>query len=59
MIWVAILALAAVAFAAAAFGLRMERPVWTLFAAALVFGLAGYASFGSPDLSGSPTEATP
>jgi cytochrome c-type biogenesis protein CcmH len=49
--------LAALAFAAAAFVLRMPRSAWALFGAALLFGLAGYALQGSPGLAGAPRTA--
>jgi cytochrome c-type biogenesis protein CcmH len=47
--------LAALAFAAAAFVLRLPRSAWALFGAALLFGVTGYALQGSPGLAGSPT----
>ena len=49
--------LAALAFAAAAFVLRMPRSAWALFGAALLFGLAGYALQGSPGEAGAPRTA--
>jgi cytochrome c-type biogenesis protein CcmH len=52
--WFLVGALALVSFMIAAFVLRMPRQGWTLFAAALVFGLAGYAWQGSPDQPASP-----
>ncbi len=52
--WIAVILLAAVAFVVGAIILRMPREGWTLFAAALVFGLAGYAWQGSPDQPSSP-----
>lgn len=57
MIWVAIIVLAGLAFALAAFALRLSRAGWTLFAAALLFGLAGYAFQGSSELPGNPVSA--
>lgn len=54
MIWFPFLALAAAAFLIAAFVLRLPRSGWTLFAAALLFGLAGYAFQGSPGMVGAP-----
>lgn len=48
MIWLPILALAAFTFVVAAFALKLPRALWMLFAAALLFGLAGYAMQGSP-----------
>jgi cytochrome c-type biogenesis protein CcmH len=53
--WLAIAALALAAFALAAFILRLPREGFTLFAAVLVFGLAGYAWQGSPAQPSSPT----
>ncbi|MFA6218239.1 MAG: tetratricopeptide repeat protein [Erythrobacter sp.] len=50
MSWVPILALAALTFVGAVFLLKLPRPVWMLFAAGLLFGLAGYAMQGSPGL---------
>ncbi len=52
--WIAVILLAAVAFVVGAIILRMPREGWTLFAAALVFGLAGYAWQGSSDQPSSP-----
>ena len=59
MSWIAILALAAIAFAGAVFVLRLPKPVWSLFGAALLFGLAGYAMQGSPGQSAAPRNAAP
>ena len=56
--WVIVIALAVAAFVLAAFVLRLPRTGWTLFAAALVFGLAGYALQGWPDLPSAPRAAT-
>lgn len=53
--WLAIGALALGAFALAAFILRLPREGLSLFAAVLVFGLAGYAWQGSPAQPASPT----
>lgn len=53
--WLAIGALALAAFALAAFLLRLPREGFTLFAAVLVFGLAGYAWQGSPAQPSKPT----
>jgi cytochrome c-type biogenesis protein CcmH len=52
--FVPLILLAATAFAVAAFALRLPRAGWTLFAAALLFGLAGYALQGSPGQAGAP-----
>ncbi len=54
MSWLPILFLAAIAFVVAAFILRLPRYTWTLFAAALLFGLTGYAMQGSPGQSAAP-----
>ena len=58
MTWVIAIALALVAFAAAAFVFRVPRSGWTTIAAALALGLAGYAVQASPDLPGAPTANT-
>ena len=52
--WIAVLVLAAVAFALAVFALRLPKAGFMLFGSALLFGLAGYAWQGSPDQPGSP-----
>lgn len=57
MSWLPILLLATSSFALAAFGLRLPRSSWTLFAATLLFGLAGYATQGMPDLPAAPKPA--
>ena len=57
-VWIAIGILAAVAFAAGLLVAREGRRVWTLLASALIFALAGYAWQGSPELPGSPTQAS-
>ena len=54
MSWLPIALLAALVFILAAFVLKLPRRLWTLFAAALTFGLAGYAWQGSPGLGGAP-----
>jgi cytochrome c-type biogenesis protein CcmH len=51
-----IILLAALAFAAAAVLLRLPRSGWTLFGAALLFGLTGYALQGSPGEAGAPKQ---
>jgi len=56
--FVPIILVAIAAFALAALALRLPRPGWTLFAAALLFGLAGYALQGSPGQAGAPKAAT-
>ena len=57
MSWLAILALAVAGFAFAAFVIKLPRSSWTLFAAALLFGLAGYATQGAPDQPSAPKTA--
>lgn len=57
MSWLPILALAAAAFLVAAFLLKLPKVGWTLFAAALLFGLAGYAMQGNPAQPSSPKDA--
>lgn len=52
--WLAIVALAGIAFAIAAFALRLPKQGWVMFAAVLLFGMAGYAWLGSPSQPGSP-----
>ncbi len=54
MIWFAVIALAVIAFAIAAFAFRLPRAVWTVFAAALALGLAGYSTQGKPGLPAAP-----
>lgn len=54
--WLAILALSLVAFAIAAFVLRLPREGFAVFAAALLLGLVGYAWQGSPGQPGSPKQ---
>lgn len=56
MSWFPIIVLALIAFVLAVFVLRLERRGWTLFAAVLVFGLAGYATQGAPEMPGAPKE---
>lgn len=57
MSWLPIILLAAMAFVVAAFLLRMPRNGWTILAAALMLGLAGYALQGSPGYGGAPKQA--
>lgn len=57
MIWIPIIALAALTFLVAVFLLKLPRSAWTLFGAAMLFGLAGYALHGSPGQSASPKAA--
>jgi cytochrome c-type biogenesis protein CcmH len=56
--WFAIFALAASAFALAAFALRLPRENWALFGAVLLLGMTGYAWIGSPGQPASPTAAS-
>lgn len=56
MTFVPIILLAAAAFLIAVLALRLPRTGWTLFGAALLFGLAGYALQGSPGQAGSPKQ---
>lgn len=55
MIWLPILALAGLGFLAAAFMFGLARSGWTLFGAALLFGLVGYALQGSPGQPAAPS----
>lgn len=55
MIWIPMILLALACFAIAAFVLKMPRSAYSLFGAALLFGLAGYAAQGNPGQPGSPT----
>lgn len=57
MIWLPILLLAIIAFAIAAFVLRLPRRGWTMLGAVLMFGLAGYAMQGHPGQAGAPKQA--
>jgi len=57
MTWLLAIALAVAAFAVAAFAFRVGRRSWTTLAAALTFGLAGYALQATPNLPGAPTKA--
>jgi cytochrome c-type biogenesis protein CcmH len=54
MTWVVILAVAAAVFAVLVFAFKVPRVAWELTAAALLFGLAGYALQGHPGLAGAP-----
>ncbi|WP_073975799.1 tetratricopeptide repeat protein [Erythrobacter donghaensis] len=56
--WLAVGALTLAAFAFAVLVLKLPRHGLTLFGAALVFGLAGYAWQGSPGLPSSPKPPT-
>ena len=57
MTWLIAILLAVVSFAAAILLFRLDRSLWTMFAAVLVFGLAGYAVQASPDLPSAPKAA--
>ena len=57
MTWLVVVLLAGVAFAIAVLIFRLERALWTSLAAALTFGLAGYAWQASPDLHSAPKAA--
>ncbi len=57
MSWLPIIVLAGITFFVAAFALQLPRRGWTLFAATLLFGLAGYATQGDPHLPAAPREA--
>jgi cytochrome c-type biogenesis protein CcmH len=52
--WLAVAALALAAFAFAVLGMKLPRHGLTLFGAVLVFGLAGYAWQGSPEIASAP-----
>ena len=56
-VWIAVILLALAAFALAALVLRLPREGYALFGSVLLFGLAGYAWQGSPELRGSPKAA--
>jgi cytochrome c-type biogenesis protein CcmH len=57
--WLAVGSLTLAAFALAVLLLRLPREGFTLFGAALVFGLAGYAWQGSPGQPAAPKPAAP
>ena len=57
MIWLPFIALAATAFLVAVFFLRLPRSCYSLFGAALLFGLAGYALQGNPGEPSAPQAA--
>lgn len=54
MIWLVVVGLAVVALLVGMWVFRVPRAAVTSFAAALVLGLAGYATQASPDLPGKP-----
>ncbi|MBH5322891.1 tetratricopeptide repeat protein [Aurantiacibacter sediminis] len=57
MTWVTAIALAVICFALAVLIFRPGRSVWASLAAALTFGLVGYAVQASPDMASAPKEA--
>lgn len=57
--WIAPIALAALALAAMITLFKAPRRTWEALAAALVFGLAGFALQARPDLPGAPHQAEP
>ncbi len=57
MTWLVVIALALVVFAVAAFGFGLARGMWTSLAAALGFGLAGYALQANPEMPSAPTSS--
>ncbi|WP_340586344.1 cytochrome C biosynthesis protein [Erythrobacter alti] len=57
MIWLLVALLALAVLVASVLAFRIERALWTTFAAALTFGLAGYAWQASPDLPSAPKSA--
>ena len=57
MFWLSIAALTLAAFAVGALLLRTKRNLWSLLAAVMVFGLAGYAWQGSPGYVSAPAKA--
>lgn len=52
--WVLVIAMAAAAFGLLVLVLKAPRRSWEALAAALIFGLAGFALQGRPDLAGAP-----
>lgn len=54
--WLAVLSLALVSFAIAAFMLKLPKQGFAVFGAVLLLGLVGYAWQGSPELPGSPKD---
>lgn len=57
MTWVVVIALAAAAFAALAFVLKVPRKGWEALGAALLVGIAGFAWQARPAQPGAPKEA--
>lgn len=58
MTWIMAILLAVIAFATAVLLFRVGKALWTSLAAALAFGLVGYAVQASPDLPSAPKAAT-
>lgn len=58
MSWLPMILLALAAFGVAALVLRLPRAGWSLFGAALLFGLAGYAFQGQPGYGSAPKSRT-
>ncbi len=58
MTWIAVILLALLAFAIAAVAFKLEKGLWTSLAAALGFGLAGYALQANPDMPAAPKSAS-
>lgn len=56
--WIIVIALAALVMAGMILIGRAPRMSWEIIAAALLFGIAGYAWQGRPDLPGSPRKAS-
>lgn len=57
MTWIVVIALAVLTFAIAALAFRLDKALWTSLAAAIGFGLAGYALQASPDMPAAPKSA--
>lgn len=57
MSWFPIIVLAVLALGFAIFVLKLEKRAWTMFAAVLTFGLAGYATQAAPEMPGAPKQA--
>lgn len=58
MEWIPILLLGVFALLTAILVLRLPKTGWMLFAAVLIFGLAGYGVFGSPGMPSAPKAET-
>ncbi|GAA4644119.1 hypothetical protein GCM10023115_20790 [Pontixanthobacter gangjinensis] len=59
MSWIPLIALGVTAFLIAAFVLKLPKSAWSIFGAAMLFGLAGYALQGNPGYSGAPKTTDP